>query len=588
MRGLRVGALCGAMSVMATVAQAQQVETIDFESLDPGCIVSEVTGDGGSGPIGVNGVNPGFPGENAAVIFDSSNPTGGDIDLGTPNETFGGPGVGAAGEMGMPFENAVPLGNLLIIDEDGGAIADPGCPDGFIADPDDADVVGSMLNFDFSAIGPVFIDSITILDTEPDEEDPDVVTLFDGMGNMITTEVMPTPGDNGVAMVFLGDVPNVSSMSVQLNGSGAIDDIVFCMCDDDDPCTVDSCVRGQCINEPIDCNDNDACTNDACVAGECVNDPISCDDQDECTGDYCIDGECFNDPMNCDDQDDCTTDECVDGECVNTSIDCDDEDDCTIDECEAGQCSNTPIDCDDNDECTDDRCVDGECINEDNGECGLECRMTGGGHDTYDGHRYTFGGQAGAPTAAQPQPRGEWTHHEQRGPGRQGFIFHAGTSSAPEGTEIDLITCSDPGWCMQARPAPAKQLDFEGVGTFKNLRNATADLAGVVPGETYHWFEVHVEDLGEPGSTARQASAARRGAARSTGRHAAGQDDVGPECPAEGSAGGLANCGCPDFYHITIYAGVEAGADLNKTDVIYEVYGYLDGGNLQLHPPVGN
>ena len=29
-----------------------------------------------------------------AMIFDSSNPTGDDDDLGTPNEDFGGPGVG--------------------------------------------------------------------------------------------------------------------------------------------------------------------------------------------------------------------------------------------------------------------------------------------------------------------------------------------------------------------------------------------------------------------------------------------------------------------------------------------------------------
>jgi hypothetical protein len=34
-----------------------------------------------------------FPGQNAAMIFDSSNPTGGDWDLGTPNEMFGGPAL---------------------------------------------------------------------------------------------------------------------------------------------------------------------------------------------------------------------------------------------------------------------------------------------------------------------------------------------------------------------------------------------------------------------------------------------------------------------------------------------------------------
>jgi len=85
----------------------------------------------------------------------------------------------------------------------------------------------------------------------------------------------------------------------------------------------------------------------------------------------------------------------------------------------------------------------------------LECRVTGGGvdvdHPNWDGtwawgqfkkfnggwDRYTFGGQAGAPTASQPQPYGEWTHHNRGESGS--FTFHAGTASAPEGTEIDLI-----------------------------------------------------------------------------------------------------------------------------------------------------
>ncbi len=61
----------------------------------------------------------------------------------------------------------------------------------------------------------------------------------------------------------------------------------------------------------------------------------------------------------------------------------------------------------------------------------------------------------------------------------------------------------------------------------------------------------------------------------------------------------LANCDCPDFYRITIYKGVLSTevtylpdgridpASLNMTDVIYEAFGYIDGGNLQIHPPTG-
>ena len=211
------------------------------------------------------------------------------------------------------------------------------------------------------------------------------------------------------------------------------------------------------------------------------------------------------------------------------------------------------------------------------------CRVTGGGVDLnglWNGSmatgkngnggavdRYEFGGQAGAPTASPPEPRGEWTHHQQRGPDGS-FVFHAGTSSAPPETMIARISCSDPGFCEPARPAPDKQIDFEGVGTFKNIKNPSPSLAGVVPGGTFHWFEVHIEDLGEPGKGGKQ-------------------DPPAATCPAGGSAGTLADCDCPDYYHITIYAGFDPATESpNKTDVIYEVGGYINGGNLQIHPPI--
>lgn len=209
----------------------------------------------------------------------------------------------------------------------------------------------------------------------------------------------------------------------------------------------------------------------------------------------------------------------------------------------------------------------------------LECRVTGGGVDEFgnwdgteaDGthgnrsatDRYTFGGQAGAPTASQPQPWGEWTHHQQRGPSGS-FVFHAGTASAPEGTEIDLIVCSDPGWCVQARPAPAKQIDFGGVGTFKNMKGAPAGIAAnVAVGESLHWFEVNIDDLGEPGGHADPGGCDPLGFGR----------NGGPE---------LADCDCPDFYRIRIYEGPTDGSA-----IMYEVYGYIDNGNFQIHPPTG-
>jgi len=49
-----------------------------------------------------------------------------------------------------------------------------------------------------------------------------------------------------------------------------------------------------------------------------------------------------------------------------------------------------------------------------------------------------------------------------------------------------------------------------------------------------------------------------------------------------------ADCGCADFYRIRIYQDFDPITEApNKTNVIYEVYGYINGGNLQIHYPTG-
>jgi hypothetical protein len=180
---------------------------------------------------------------------------------------------------------------------------------------------------------------------------------------------------------------------------------------------------------------------------------------------------------------------------------------------------------------------------------------------------YTCGGQAGASLASQPQPWGEWTHTQKRGPSGS-FTFHAGTASAPPGTEIDWIVCSDPGWCVQARPAPAKQIDFAGVGTFKNIKNVPSSISDhVTVDESMHWFEVNVDDLGEPGKAGKVNPPA---------------DQCDPMGYGRNGGTELADCECPDFYRIRIYQG-----PTDASPIMYEVYGYIDGGNFQIHPPTG-
>ena len=85
---------------------------------------------------------------------------------------------------------------------------------------------------------------------------------------------------------------------------------------------------------------------------------------------------------------------------------------------------------------------------------------------------------------------------------------------------------------------------------------------------TFHWFEVNVDDLGEPGR--------------------AGKVDPPLDiCPADGfgrnAATELADCTCPDYYRITIHEGPTEGSP-----ILYQVEGFIRGGNLQIHPLTGN
>lgn len=230
MRKLLLGSMILALVASLPLAAEEVTATINFEGPPAGTIVSSIDGDstgGAVGPVVVFGVNPLFPGSNAAMIFDSDVPTGGDTDLGTPNETClgGGPGHGIGGEAGKTFENCVPLHNVLIISEDLDT-----------TDPDDADLRGTSFSFDFSGLSYPFVPddvtifSLTIMDVE-NVEGPASIVLYDAMDNVLGTFLTPVTGDNGVATVLTGapgvGTSGVSRMEVVLQGSAAIDNLVF-------------------------------------------------------------------------------------------------------------------------------------------------------------------------------------------------------------------------------------------------------------------------------------------------------------------------------------------------------------------------
>jgi hypothetical protein len=166
-------------------------------------------------------------------------------------------------------------------------------------------------------------------------------------------------------------------------------------CDDGDLCTVDdTCELGVCVGGvQVPCDDQNPCTADSCdpVLGcqATSDDGASCDDGSLCSvGDVCMGGACTpGTAVACDDGNLCTVDSChaADGcqyesiadlctdenPCTDALCDaqlgcvyppntepCNDANECTaVDTCTGGLCIGFPIDASDGNPCTDDSCV---------------------------------------------------------------------------------------------------------------------------------------------------------------------------------------------------------------------------------------
>jgi hypothetical protein len=134
-------------------------------------------------------------------------------------------------------------------------------------------------------------------------------------------------------------------------------------CDDGNDCsTGDKCIAGKCsFVMGKDCNDNNPCTKDSCSANVCG--PVPENDTTPCVFDRChINSECQagkcsqGDAINCDDGNPCTTDSCdAASGCKHVNADggdCSDNDACTTaDKCAGGKCVGTQMTCKPIDEC---------------------------------------------------------------------------------------------------------------------------------------------------------------------------------------------------------------------------------------------
>lgn len=152
-----------------------------------------------------------------AIIFDSSNPTGNDPDLGTPNAAFGGPGIGSGGGIGQPGQNDQAYGNLVIIPEDDLDANN----DGLVDDPDD-EAQGGTITIDFAA--PVDLDYVTLVDLD-DGTGGSVISFLLPSG----TVSMPIPdlGNNSVKEMAVNQ-SDVIQVQIHFAGSGGLAEFSYC------------------------------------------------------------------------------------------------------------------------------------------------------------------------------------------------------------------------------------------------------------------------------------------------------------------------------------------------------------------------
>ncbi len=293
---------------------------------------------------------------------------------------------------GVIGKGTADAGNL-----DGGELAD-----GTVVDPD-----GTVIGPDGTVIGP----DGTVIEPDGTVIEPDG-TVIGPDGTVI--------GPDGTVIVADGVIqpdtiaPDIGPIGCQGDGDCPNDQVCgaggLCKpacpggCDDNNPCTADTCVKAtqQCQHPPIpfatSCQaDNSACTFDQCSQGVCVAGPAKlCNDQNPCTADSCspVTGECVFLQQNgnaCEDGNACTLgDLCVGPICVAGAVKlCTDANTCTIDSCNpsnglcnfdavgdgtsctdgnkcttgdscnSGKCKGKPLGCQDANDCTDDFCDPG-------------------------------------------------------------------------------------------------------------------------------------------------------------------------------------------------------------------------------------
>lgn len=157
------------------------------------------------------------------IIFDSSNPTGGDSDLGTPNQAYGGPGVGNGGTS-SEGRNDQSEGNLIILAEN---VNDQN-GDGLVDNPDD-DAAGGTITFDFA--NPITLQAFTMVDLDDNANNIITLEFADGRPDLVIS--CPQIGNNSRKLVMTKQADGsfadgVIRAKITFSGSGAVAGICYC------------------------------------------------------------------------------------------------------------------------------------------------------------------------------------------------------------------------------------------------------------------------------------------------------------------------------------------------------------------------
>ena len=274
-----------------------------------------------------------------------------------------GVGLGQAGcRAALPEDGESPEQDVKVQDSQGvgSDVAEP-----------QADV-GAEVGGDTSAGKDAEADADTAADADA-LADADGAPLSDGLTADVTEDSIADSGDATATSPSDGDGGVGDASPEDDVGPDALDLCKLITCNDNNPCTIDTCSSDKCVftSQSGPCDDGNPCTiGDLCIASKCLGEINPCNDQNGCTDDTCAYLKGCTHVANaalCDDGDACSVgDACASGECKpGAPLGCDDKNVCTADSCDkTAGCVYLPnaATCDDGNNCSaDDTCSGGAC-----------------------------------------------------------------------------------------------------------------------------------------------------------------------------------------------------------------------------------